>query len=156
LAHELTSQPVSLLRFCCDSGSNLLDSIQVFVQQYASSRFRPTIAEKVVVASYELLANALDYGSVSADVVYELSASRDRILVRVENQTIPTRAAMLREQLARVRADPEQAFMEEMGKSVAIARRPSLGLARIAFEVKMQLELQQKDQRVIMIASTST
>ncbi len=152
---SFSSEPTSLIRFSCDSGANLLDSIQTFVQQYTSARFRPAIAEKIAVASYELLVNALNYSSVSRDVIFELVASHDVVTVRVQNETIPTRAAMLRDHLARVTKDPEAAFMEEMGKSVgASARRPSLGLARIAFEARMSLTLEQQDQRVIMSAST--
>lgn len=153
LVRELASG-TPLVRFTCEPGSNLLEDVQQFIAAYTKLRFRPSIAQRVSVAAYELFANALSYGSVSAEVVFEILECGDRIEVRVVNDAIPARVDMLRERVKRLEKDPEATFVDEMRRYVTGGvARAMLGLARVRHEAQMDLELEVSGTRVFVRAS---
>lgn len=135
---------------------DVLEYTHTFVVAYARHRFRNTLVASLSVATYELLGNALNYGSVLADVVFQLVESPS-IAVRVSNETVPVRIDMLRSHLERVSKDPEAAFLEEMRRSMSGGTsKPMLGLARIVHEAKLSLELYVAGTRLTMIARFPT
>jgi hypothetical protein len=74
--------------------------------------------------------------------------------VRVANETIGPRIAMLNDHVAKIRNNAEATLVEEMRRSVAGGPvRPMLGLARVVHEVSMQLDVIVEERRVTMTAS---
>jgi hypothetical protein len=141
-----------LVHLAFTSSSDTLEAAYAFLSAYAAERLRPAVATRINVALYELLSNALNYGSVRVDPVLQLVRRGERILVRVSNEAIPARIGMLREQLGKVVADAEGTYVAEMRRSVAGPTRAMLGLARLAHEARLDLEFDLTGSRVVVVA----
>jgi hypothetical protein len=99
------------------------------------------------------LSNALNFGSVSSDIVIELIESDNMVGVRVANDAIAARVAMLTEHLVKLKTNAEQTFLEELRRSVTGGiPRPMLGLARVAHEAALTLDLQVQERRISVTA----
>ena len=145
-----------LVTIVCEAGSDVLEPTHQFLTAYAATRVRPHVAPRLSVAVYELLANALNYGSVTGDVVVEFFYTRTMAIVRVTNEAIPARIQMLTEHAARVRENAEGLFMEEMRRSVSGGiPHPMLGLLRVVHEAGLSLDVDVKDRRIIVSASVN-
>lgn len=143
----------SLIRVLCTAGSGALEYTHAFVTAYAADHFRGAVAQRLSVGAYELLSNALNFGSVSSDIVLEVLESESIVGVRVSNEAIQARISMLTEHLLKLRTNAEQTFLEELRRSVTGGiPRPMLGLARVTHEVGLTLELQVQDRRVSVTA----
>jgi hypothetical protein len=143
-----------LVRVLCSPGSDSLEATHQFFSGYTKSRFRPQIAQRLSVATYELMSNALNYSSMADEVAIELLELPETAAIRVVNETISPRVAMLNDHMARLRASAEATLVEEMRRSVAGGPvRPMLGLARVMHEVSMELDFVVQERRVTMTAS---
>lgn len=147
-----------LVRVLCSPGSDSLEGTHQFLSSYAQGRFRQQIAQRLSVAGYELLANALNYSSMADEVTIELMELPEFAAIRVANETIAPRISMLNEHVAKIRQSPEATLVEEMRRSVAAGPgrgpvRPMLGLARVVHEASMQLDVVVEERRVTMTAS---
>lgn len=143
----------SLIRVTCAFGSSALEYTHAFVSAYAADRLRSAVAHRLSVGAYELLSNALNYGSISSDIVLELIEGDSMVGVRVSNAAIPARISMLSEHLFKLKSNAEQTFVEELRRSVAGGiPRPMLGLARAAHEAALNLDLYQEDRRITVTA----
>jgi len=151
---EVTTKPATLLlQVRLETSPQILPQIGEFTAAYTRLRFQPRTAEKLALASYELIENAISYGSISGDVVYTLHESDRCIEVSVSNDASVGRLSNLRARIDKIRVDPEQAFQEEMSRSVSgTGARAALGLARICHEAQMDLELEVEGNRVTMRA----
>lgn len=140
----MTGNPLqSLIRVSIESGAELVDPMHAFVTAYVSQRFRPSIRERIVLASNELLSNATAYGSHSAPIVFELSLSNREVRVGVSNAVTTSRLQMLQTRFQAVQQDPEKAYLEQMQRSMSgRALRAQLGLARLRFEAELALGLE--------------
>lgn len=135
------------------SHDDVLEYTHAFVMAYARGRFRASLVQPLSVATYELLGNALNYGSVLGEVSYQLNESPGSVAVRVSHETVQVRIDMLCSHLERVNSNPEAAFVEEMGRSVARgSSKPMLGLVRIIYEAKLSLEVYIAGSRLTTIA----
>ncbi len=109
------------------------------------------------VATYELLGNALNYGSVLGEILFQLIESPESVAVRVSNDAVQVRIDMLCTHLDRVGSNPEAAFVEEMGRSVGGgSSKPMLGLVRILYEAKLSLEVYVQGTRLTTVARIAT
>jgi hypothetical protein len=143
----------SLIRVICNAGSGALEYTHAFVSAYAADHFRGAVAQRLSVGAYELLSNALNFGSVASDIVLELIETDSIVGVRVANEAIQARISMLTEHLLRLRTNAEQTFLEELRRSVTGGiPRPMLGLARVTHEVGLTLDLQVQDRLVSVTA----
>ncbi len=143
----------SLIRVAWES-SDEAEYFHGFVAGYAKSIFTGGTTDKVVLASQELVENALKYSLMTKPIVFELCASSHEVRVSVENATVATRAAMLQEQLRRIERDPEGTYTTELERSmVGIGRRSMLGLARIRHEAGMSLSASVVGSDVTVVAS---
>jgi hypothetical protein len=143
----------SLVRVLCHAGSGALEYTHTFITAYLADHCRGAVAQRLSVGAYEVLSNALNFGSVSSDIVLELIESESIVGVRVSNDAIPARIAMLTEHLLKLRTNAEQVFLEELRRSVTGGiPRPMLGLARVTHEAGLTLELQVQDRRVSVTA----
>jgi hypothetical protein len=124
-----------------------------FIDAYMRDRFSAGLAERVTLASSELLDNAIRYGSLSREIVYSLDMDDRHIIVSVTNATVRPRLEMLSEQVRRLQTSPERVYLEEFERSVQRSgRRSMLGLARICHEAEMHLELNIQDALVTVTA----
>jgi hypothetical protein len=131
-------------------GGDSLEFMQAFVVKYAERRFGNRHVEPLRVAAYELLSNALNYGSVTGDAILEI---HEQPAIWVTNDTAPARLDMLLAQLTRLSKGAENTFVEEMQRPMSgSVLRPSLGLARIVHEAKMALDVYIVRHRVTMVA----
>jgi hypothetical protein len=138
-----------LVRLMFAPGSSTLESTHSFLTAYTADRLPAAVAQKVSLAAYELLSNAMNYASLSSDVVLEIVQHSDKTIVRTANDAIAARIAMLREQVDKIRTDSEGAFVQELKRSMKGGHsRAMLGLARVAFEVGLKLNLEATGQRV--------
>jgi hypothetical protein len=143
----------SLFRVLCNAGSGALEYTHAFVSAYAADHFRGAVAQRLSVGAYELLSNALNFGSVSSDIVLELFETDSVVGVRVANEAILARISMLTEHLLKLRTNAEQTFLEELRRSVTGGiPRPMLGLARVTHEASLTLELHVQDRLVSVTA----
>lgn len=139
------------------SHDEVLEFTHAFVVAYTRSRFRGTLAQPLGLAAYELLGNALKYGSVVGEVVFQVLETPKSVAVRVTNEAVQVRVDMLCSHLERVNKDPEGAFLEEMRRSVAGGiPRPMLGLARVVHEAKLPLDVYLAGGRVTVQARALT
>jgi hypothetical protein len=143
----------TLARIVLSPGSEMLEATHAFATSYVASRLHPQVAQRVSLAAYELIANALSYSTMSEDIGIEILESDRLVAIRVSNQTIAARISMLSEHIAKLRANPEQTLTDEMRRSVAGGPRPMLGLARIVHEVGMHLDVSIEDRRVTLTSS---
>lgn len=142
-----------LLQISLETSPQLLQQVTDFIGGYTKYRYQSRIAEKLTLASYELIENGVSYGSISGDVVYALYESDDDVVISVENDSSTGRLTSLRAQLERIRLDPEKAFLDELARSVTGSGiRANLGLARICHEGQMDLEFNVEGTRVSMCA----
>ena len=140
----------TLVQILCSAGSNLLEPTHAYLTAYCSGRFGSRTAEKLSLAVYELLANAMAYGSLG-DVVVEIL---DGPAVRVANNTTAARIGMLNTHVAKLRIDPAKTLLDEMKRSSTGTVRPMLGLARVVHEAGCQLDVNVTAQRVVITALT--
>lgn len=142
-----------LVRLMFTPGSSPLEATHTFLNAYLAERMPPAAAQRACLAAYELLSNATSFATLGSDVVLELVQRSGRVCVRAANNTIPARVAMLRQQLEKIQNDPEETFVSELKKSMGGGMgRPMLGLARIAHEVGLSLELETSGDRVTVTA----
>lgn len=147
----------SLVRVSIDSGAELVDPMHVFVAAYVSQRFRPSIRERIVLATNELLSNATAYGAHSAPIVFELSVSNREVIVSVSNAVTTSRLQMLQTRFQAVNQDPQKTYLEQMERSMSgRALRAQLGLARLRFEAELTLGLEVAGNVVTVSASCPT
>jgi len=143
----------TLLRVICTAGSGALEYTHAFITAYTADLLRGAVAQRLSVGAYELLSNALNFGSVSSDIVVELIESDNMVGVRVANDAITARISMLNEHLLKLKTNAEQTFLEELRRSVTGGiPRPMLGLARVTHEAGLMLDLQVQERRVSVTA----
>jgi len=149
------SRPCSqVFRLVLSPGLPLLEDTVKLVATYARSRFSQRVADRVALASQELLNNALDYCKVGHEVVFELSVGEDDVEVRVENAAIAERVDMLRKHLARIEQNPEGIFAEEVRRALdGRGARPMLGLSRIRAEAQMEVDVKVELNNVAVTAT---
>jgi hypothetical protein len=136
-----------------ETSPQLLQGAVEFTSLYTKHRFPARMAERVALASHELIENAITYGSVSADVVYTLGVVEDHIEIRVTNSSSLARLKNLRTHLERLRIDPEKVFREEMARSISgTGARAALGLARISYECQMDIGFEAEGSQVTLRA----
>ncbi|MGE5786121.1 MAG: hypothetical protein ACM3ZE_16100 [Myxococcales bacterium] len=142
-----------LLEVRLETSPQLLQQMSDFVGAYSKYRFQPRTAERIALASYELVENAVSYGSVSGDVVFSLLESDHFVEIQVTNDASAGRLTNLRTKLELLRTDAEKVFQDEMGKSMTgSGGRAALGLARVCHEGQMDLEFEVEGNRVTMRA----
>ena len=131
-----------------------LEQFLGFINAYAKGRFSASLAERVTLASTELLDNAVRYGSLARDFSYRLGLDGKQVSVSMQNTTVRARIDMLTAQLKRLVSAPDQVYASELERSLIQSggRRSMLGLARIRHEAEMLIELSTSDNEVTVRA----
>jgi hypothetical protein len=143
----------ALINVTWDSSPDL-EQFLGFMTAYTKGRFSASLAERVTLASTELLDNAVRYGSLARDFSYRLNADNSKVAVCVRNTTVRARIEMLTAQLRRLEVSAEQVYASELERSMVQAggRRSMLGLARIRHEAEMHLDLEVEGVQVSVFA----
>lgn len=137
---ESASQ-VTLIQVVWDASPDL-DEFLGFIRTYAKGRFSNSLAERIALASNELLDNAVRYGSLARQFTYRLDQDSAKVKVLVQNTTVMARIDMLTTHVRKLESNPELTYTSEMERStLGGGRRSMLGLARIRHEAEMQLDL---------------
>jgi len=150
------TQKSSLINVTWDSSPDV-EQFLAFISAYTRGRFSASLAERLTLASTELLDNAVRYGSLARDFTYRLEVDDNRAVVCVQNTTVRARVDMLTAQLRRLEASAEQVYAAELERSMApgAGRRSMLGLARICHEAELKLSLDVDGNEVSVRASCS-
>lgn len=146
-----TAATATLVLIRCTPGSDVLEPTHTYLTAYATARFGSRLAERLGVASYELFANAMSYGTLS-DVSLELLETTTGGAVRVSNITTPARIGMLKSHLDKLERDGQAALANEMRRFAGGGPRPMLGLARIRNEAGMTLDVDIDGERVTILS----
>jgi len=135
-------QSAALIHVTWDASPDL-EQFLGFITAYTKGRFSNSLAERLTLASTELLDNAVRYGSLAREFTYRLALEGTRVSVSVQNATMQARIDMLSAQLRRLESTPERVYASELERSMASStgRRSMLGLARIRHEAEMRIEL---------------
>jgi hypothetical protein len=132
-----------------------------FVAGYLQNRLDARNAERLAMIAQELLENAMKYGSSGVDIEVELLVSpvqrstvQRTFQVRVSNDAIDTRIALLKKEMARIQQlPPESAFLQSMQlSSKRVPGITMLGLSRIRFEGKVDLRVDVAPPKVTVSA----
>jgi hypothetical protein len=144
----------SLIRVCFETGGNPTEQLLAFLTTYMSARYTTALAQRIAVTAYELLDNGLAYCSVANEVIFEIVERDHFVELSVSNHAVPARVARLREQIARLRTDAAATYTEAMQRSVVGGlTRSMLGLARVTYEARMDLHLEEAGGgRVLVVA----
>lgn len=131
-----------------------LEQFLGFITAYTKGRFSNSLAERITLASTELLDNAVRYGSLARDFSYRLALEGSYVSVSVQNATMRARIDMLTAQLRRLESAPEQVYTSELERSMGpgSGRRSMLGLARIRHEAEMKIDIEVDDNEVTVRA----
>jgi hypothetical protein len=146
-------QAESLIHVTWDASPDL-EQFLAFITAYTKGRFSSSMAERITLASTELLDNAVRYGSLARDFSYRLAVESGQAVVSVRNTTVPARIEMLTAQLRRLESAPEQVYSSELERSLtpSSGRRSMLGLARIRHEAEMRIEVALENNEVTVRA----
>jgi len=140
-SQQLPAVAMSLVNVKSKASSDLVDTVHEFVTTYVTSRFAPGTAQALALATRELLVNAVSYAATATEISYDLCQVGDAIEVVVSNETAPSRADRLRDQVYALQASPEETYSREMRRSETVGQRACLGLARIVHDVGMSLDV---------------
>lgn len=140
-SQQLPSVAMSLVNVKCKPGSDFVDTIHDFVTTYVTSRFTPTTAQALALATRELLLNAVAYSAMAAEISYELRQIGETIEIVVTNETVASRADRLRDQVHDLTVSPEETYGREVRRRETLGQRACLGLARVVHDVGMSLDL---------------
>ena len=136
-----SASQVSLIQVVWDATPDLHEFLG-FIRTYSKGRFSNSLAERIALASNELLDNAVRYGSLARQFTYRLDQDSANVKVLVQNTTVLARIDMLTTHVRKLESNPEQIYTSEMERStLGGGRRSMLGLARIRHEAEMQLDL---------------
>lgn len=141
----------SLLQIRFETSPNLVQQISEFVAAFSKLRFLPTTAHRIALASYELVKNAISYGSVTGDVLLSIFETDRCVEVCITNQSCFGRVANLRSKLERLQ-DANKRSPEKPVSPVARIGSGGFGLARICQDGQMDLECELDGNCVTMRA----
>jgi hypothetical protein len=143
-----------VLRMSLRPGSeDALPYVHDFITRYTTGRFRSAVAASVSLAAFELVSNGFTYCSAVADVVLEVIEQDGEVLVQVTNASIPARIARLRDTVEKITRDPRLTYNEQLERSLANPSRALLGLARVAHEGAMRLEMAELEANVVQVTA---
>ena len=135
----------------------LISVVRAFVSDFYARALSSNVREMVVMATHELLENAVKYGiddHATFRIEVEHRDREDHASIRMQNRSTPVHIEQLRAVLARIQEQPDR-----LGHYVALMRETAkrehgsgLGLARISAEAGMDLRLEVDGDLVSILA----
>lgn len=152
-AAELGTADPALVSLSCSATSGLLEATYAYICAYTSACLPPSMADRLNVAVYELLDNAMKHGIAAGDVRLELRRTYRGVELVIENEAEAAQLTKLGRHLEQVLRDPRAAFMKEMTRFASNSGpAPMLGLVRAAHQSELELEHQLEGSRVRLTA----
>ena len=138
--------------------TDYLDGIREFALFFCKRTFSDTeVAQRVTVIVQEALENALKYsfpGSQS-ELHMEVDATRSQMAISVASEPDPTHLDELRKELVELyKRDAEAAYLFAFQRAANNPSGPShIGLARIRYEGRADIQLHESDGRIRFTAT---
>ncbi len=120
----------------------LLEPTYAYISAYCFAVFPPPVAQRLNVAVYELLANALHHATRDGEARLELRRHGAGAALSIRNIANAEHRKRLALQVERVQEDPSTAFNNEMSRFAGGSQPPPMvGIVRVAHEAGLELEL---------------
>lgn len=133
-----------------------IQQLRRFATDYCKLAHGPDVAGRVELVSHELLENAFKYGTVGGQLSFSLSLTKGggAFEIRVDNEALPSRVEILQRQLERLSKNEGGAgFLDDLvGFTDGRMAMAQLGLRRVKYEGRVELELKHEGRRVSMLA----
>ena len=157
ISQSTRDAPQALLQLRVSAHWQSIEAFRQFLEVYARNRFTSRVAERIGTATQELLENAANYCSITADISFELRhlPAAQRLEIRVSNESVPSRITALTRRISELKSrDPQEVYQDALRSvSSPLSLRAMLGLARVRCEADMELEATVDGNRVTVIAS---
>ena len=156
MAYSGSTKELVYLRLPSDY--EMLDQVRVFLAAYCQQRFTSDLAERVGLATHELLENAIRFGRVADGLELHLGTNKDenRVWLTVVNHAVPTRVRILREWVEKLRREAEDEDLDLRGMVMRMQNEAGLpahlGLSRLRYEADLAIELEEAGSRVAVTA----
>lgn len=134
---------------------SFISSTRIFVSSFCGhSVGDPEFADKVAMATHELLENAVKYSVMSGEPVRcQVGIDEDHVWVRIQNEAAPEHIETLQRVFEEVATGhPLEVYIERMQRSLS-TDKSELGLARIRYETDAAMELKVTDRHVAVCVS---
>ena len=136
-----------------------LEDMQDFASRYCKRRFPGDVGDRARVVSHELLENAVRFATVGSDLEFEIRDLLTGFEVRVSNDAVDSRMAILRKRIAETRdGDADEAYRRALRKLLVDASDPKLvnigiGLLRARYEANVDFSVAATGRRVTVTAT---
>lgn len=133
-----------------------INDVRRFTEGFCyESKLSGDVASSVGMTVFELMQNATTYSEDGwVRVNLSIKEATNTIQIRVENRVTPDRLPRLHEVFERMKgSDPLNHYLELMRETVKRDEGSGLGLARIRFEGKMEVELMVEGNKVLVQAT---
>ena len=152
-----TTEPLIFLRF--RPAWAYIDGVREFCRFFCQATYRQEdLAERARVVLQETLENAVKYSTPGqlSELTLEVHADRECFRISITSRPDPRHLKTLKEELSHLtRLDPEAAYIAAFYRAANEPDAPArLGLARMRFEARFELHLdEQADGRVCITAT---
>jgi anti-sigma regulatory factor (Ser/Thr protein kinase) len=153
ISHFDASQQTLFLRM--QSDWELIDDIRRFVESFCAAACPGSDREaQVALAAHELVQNAISNATEpGVELALEVDAAQARVSIAVSNHCADEQLLELRERIRLAKADPDPLAAYLAAMHAAPRSRGGLGLARIRYESELELTVEQRGDRVTVIAA---
>lgn len=133
----------------------LIDEVRRFVERFCAAACEGTDREaQLALAAHELVQNAISNASEpGVELQLQVDPSQARVSIAVTNRCQVEQVAELAERIRRAHAEPDPLAAYLSAMRAAPGARGGLGLARIRFEADLDLSVEQRGDRVTVIAA---
>ena len=113
------------------------------------------LAERLALATHELLENAVAYSS-DGETSMRIEVEGDVLVIRTWNRTTPERLAAVKKLIDGIIAasDPEQFYQDLLATAAKRTDGSGLGLARVRSEAEMGLEYEVENDQLCIRATS--
>jgi hypothetical protein len=152
-----SAEPLIFLRF--RPAWAYIDGVREFCRFFCEATYRQQdLAERARVVLQETLENAVKYSTPGqlSELELEVHADKDHFRISITSRPDPAHLQTLKDELSHLaRLDPEAAYVAAFFRAANEPAAPArLGLARMRFEARFELHLnEQADGRVCITAT---
>ena len=139
-----------------------LEDMQDFASRYCKRRFAGDLGDRARIVSHELLENAVRFATVGDDLEYEIRDRPSGFEIRVTNDAVDSRIAILRKRIIEMReGDADDAYRKALRKllsdaSDAKVANAGIGLLRARYEASVDFNVAVTGRSVTVIATANS
>jgi hypothetical protein len=136
-----------------------LEEMQDFARHFFRRHFSSDLADRGRIAANELFENACRYATAGHHVAIEIRGDSTGFTLRVTNEAVEARVALLRKRIADIAggdatASYHRALRRLLDENSDVGAGAGLGLLRARVEAAVDLELEQEGRRITVIATS--